>query len=82
MEPRPVFSILNDVAQHWMAIDQISDSGNISALNSNYAAVDGSGIIVTVADTGIDNGINNSNMHDDFRDHITGILSVPVPESV
>jgi hypothetical protein len=82
MEPRPVFSILNDVAQHWMAIDQISDSSNISALNSNYAAVDGSGIIVTVADTGIDNGINNSNMHDDFRDHITGILSVPVPESV
>jgi len=66
LEPRAVFSTLNDVAQHWMGLDQVTDSTNISAINSNYAALDGSGIIVTVADTGIDNGLNNSNMHDDF----------------
>ncbi|MCS5537986.1 MAG: hypothetical protein NZ770_07765, partial [Candidatus Poseidoniaceae archaeon] len=82
LEPRAVFSTLNDVAQHWMGLDQVTDSTNISAINSNYAALDGSGIIVTVADTGIDNGLNNSNMHDDFRDHITDILSIPVPESI
>ena len=82
LEPRAVFNTLNDVAQHWMGLDQVNDNTNISAINSNYAAVDGSGVIVTVADTGIDNGVNNSNMHDDFKDHITDILSVPIPESI
>ena len=82
LEPRAVFTTFNNVAQHWMGLDQVSDSTNISAINNLYAALDGSGIIITVSDTGIDNGVNNSNMHDDFRDHITDILSIPVRGSI
>ncbi|MGY8701174.1 MAG: S8 family serine peptidase [Candidatus Poseidoniales archaeon] len=82
IEPRPIFSILNDVAQRWMAVDQVNNQNNISTINSAYNSVDGTGIIVTVADTGIDSGVNDSTMHGDFRDHTTGILSVPVPGSV
>ena len=38
-------------------------------------------MVVTVADTGLDNGINNSGMHPDFKDHIKGIFSLPIPAS-
>ena len=47
-----------------------------------WNGLDGSGIVVTVADSGLDNGVNNSNMHPDFRDHIQGILSWPNPNCV
>ena len=50
-------------------------------VDSSWNGLDGSGIVVTVGDTGLDNGINNTNMHPDFKDHIKGILSLPIPSS-
>ena len=35
-------------------------------IDATWSGLDGSGVIVTVADTGLDNGVNNSNMHPDF----------------
>ena len=40
--------------------------------------IDGSGIIVTVGDTGLD-GVDDATMHPDFADHIHGIYSWPRP---
>ena len=47
-------------------------------IDASWLALDGSGITVTVADTGLDNGVNNSNMHPDFIDHIVDITSHPL----
>ena len=47
----------------------------MAGINTAWNALDGTGIVVAVADTGLDNGINNTNMHPDFRDHIQGIHS-------
>ncbi|MDG1549229.1 MAG: S8 family serine peptidase, partial [Candidatus Poseidoniaceae archaeon] len=53
----------------------------MSALNGAWNGLDGSGIIVTVADTGLDSGINDATMHPDFSDHIHGIYSWPRPSN-
>jgi hypothetical protein len=81
IEPRPYFEIMNSKGIEVMNVIDTWSTTNMSAIDSSWAGLDGSGIIVTVADTGIDNGVNNSNMHPDFRDHITGILSFPPPAS-
>ena len=82
VEPRPFFEIMNSVGIEVMNVDDTWDNTNMASIDASWAGLDGSGIIVTVADTGLDNGVNNSNMHPDFRDHITGILSFPPPASV
>ena len=51
------------------------DATQMAGINTAWNALDGTGIVVAVADTGLDNGINNTNMHPDFRDHIQGIHS-------
>ena len=56
------------------------DLGNATAMahvNNSWIGLNGSGIIVTVGDTGIDSGVNNSTMHPDIADHIKGIQSWP-----
>ena len=82
VEPRPFYEILNSKGVEVMNVDDTWDNSIMSSIDSSWSGLDGSGIIVTVADTGLDNGVNNSNMHPDFRDHITGILSFPPPASV
>ena len=82
VEPRPFYEILNSKGVEVMNVDDTWDNTIMSSIDSSWSGLDGSGIIVTVADTGLDNGVNNSNMHPDFRDHITGILSFPPPASV
>ena len=77
VEPRPFFEIMNSVGIEVMNVDDTWDSTNMANIDATWSGLDGSGVIVTVADTGLDNGVNNSNMHPDFRDHITGILSFP-----
>ncbi len=67
--------ILNDVARGVMNVDWVESTANMQGLDASWSGLDGSGITVTVADTGLDNGVNNSNMHPDFRDHIDGIVS-------
>ncbi|MEK9651103.1 MAG: S8 family serine peptidase [Poseidonia sp.] len=77
IEPKPFFEILNSKGIQVMNVTDVWSGTNMAAIDSSWSGLDGSGIIVTVADTGLDNGVNNSNMHPDFRDHITGILSFP-----
>ena len=77
VEPRPFYEILNSKGIQVMNVDDTWSSTNMANIDTSWSGLDGSGIIVTVADTGLDNGVNNSNMHPDFRDHITGILSFP-----
>ena len=71
----------NAVAATILHADDVQDSTKMGNVNSSWNGLDGSGIIVTVADSGLDNGVNNSNMHPDFKDHIKGILSMPIPSS-
>ena len=47
----------------------------MNGINSSWNGVDGSGIIVAVADGGLDSGVNDSTMHADFSDHILDIVS-------
>ena len=82
IEGRPVFEVMNSKGIDVMNVLDTWTTTNMSAIDSSWSGLNGSGIIVTVADTGLDNGVNNSNMHPDFRDHITGILSFPPPSSV
>ncbi|MDP6199475.1 MAG: S8 family serine peptidase, partial [Candidatus Poseidonia sp.] len=82
IEGRPVFEVMNSKGIEVMNVLDTWTTTNMSAIDSSWSGLDGSGIIVTVADTGLDNGVNNSNMHPDFRDHITGILSFPPSASV
>ena len=77
VEPRPVFELLNSVGIDVMNVDDTWDSTNMANIDSSWTGLSGEGVVVTVADTGLDNGVNNTNMHPDFRDHITGILSFP-----
>ncbi|MCH1617079.1 MAG: S8 family serine peptidase, partial [Candidatus Poseidonia sp.] len=77
VEPRPFFEIMNSKGIEVMNVDDAWDNTIMANIDSSWSGLDGSGIIVTVADTGLDNGVNNTNMHPDFRDHITGILSFP-----
>ncbi len=77
VEPRPFFEFLNSVGIEVMNVDDTWDTTNMANIDTSWSGLDGSGVIVTVADTGLDNGVNNTNMHPDFRDHITGILSFP-----
>ena len=67
--------LMNDIARVLTNASWVESSSNMQSLNSSWIGLNGSGITVTVADTGLDNGVNNSNMHPDFRDHITGIVS-------
>jgi len=54
----------------------------MTGINPAWNSLDGTGIIVAVSDTGLDNGVNNSNMHPDFKDHIVGIHSYGVRPNV
>ena len=81
VEEKPYYILLNSEATEVMKVNDVWSSTNMAAIDSNWIGLDGSGVIVTVADTGLDNGYNNSNMHPDFKDHITGILSWPMSAS-
>ena len=71
----------NSVAATIVNADDVKDSTKMGIANSGWNGLDGSGIVLTVGDTGLDNGVNNTNMHPDFKDHIKGILSLPRPSS-
>ncbi|MGB0815265.1 MAG: S8 family serine peptidase, partial [Poseidonia sp.] len=77
IESKPFFELLNSKGIQVMNVTDVWSGTNMAAIDSGWSGLDGTGIIVTVADSGLDNGVNNSNMHPDFRDHITGILSFP-----
>lgn len=75
VEPQFEFKISNNEAADIVSASVLWDATQMAGINQAWNALDGTGIIVAVADTGLDNGINNTNMHPDFRDHILGIHS-------
>ena len=82
LEEKPFFLSFNDIGRDLIGVDFISDTSSMNAHTSGWTGMDGTGIIVTVADSGLDNGVDNMNMHPDFRGDIDGILAVPMPQSV
>ena len=82
IETSPYFLPSNTVGAGIINADDLKDSAKMNSAVPGWNGLDGSGIVVTVADSGLDNGVNNSNMHPDFRDHIQGILSWPNPNCV
>ena len=81
IETKPYFTLNNDVAAMIIHADDLQNSTTMSGVDSGWGSLDGSGIVVTVGDTGLDSGVNDSTMHPDFADHIKGILSFPLPSS-
>ena len=80
LEETPVSFFVNSVANTIINSDDIQDNLKMSGLDGSWNGLDGSGIIVTVADTGLDSGINDATMHPDFSDHIHDIYSWPQPQ--
>ena len=78
IEPKFERKLFNDVADDIVSADVLRNATQMAGINSAWNSLDGTGIIVTVSDTGLDNGINNTNMHPDFKDHIVGIHSYGV----
>jgi hypothetical protein len=68
----------NDVADTVLKAPDLWSQATMSGINSSWDYVDGTGIIVAVADSGLDSGTNDSTMHPDFRDHIADIVSLPM----
>ena len=82
IEPKFERILYNDVADGVIAGDVLRNATQMAGINSAWNALDGTGIIVAVSDTGLDNGVNNTNMHPDFKDHIVGIHSYGITPSV
>ncbi len=78
VEERPVFHLMNSKGRDIMNVSGVSSTSGMTPINMSWNGLDGSGVIVAVADTGLDNGVNNSNMHPDFADHIVDVVSFPV----
>jgi len=81
IEPKVLYISHNDEADAVIKTDWVSQLSNMQALNPSWVGLDGSGIVVTVGDSGIDTGVNDSTMHDDFENHIWGIMSWQIPVS-
>ncbi len=75
MEEKMWAELQNDVADTILKADDLWDQSIVSSINNSWNSVDGTGIIVTVADSGLDSGTNDSTMHADFRDHIVDVVS-------
>ena len=80
IEPKFVYKIQNDISRDIMEVDFVSENVEMSAINNAWAGLTGSGIQVTVSDTGLDSGANDGTMHPDFQGRITGIVSYPIPQ--
>ena len=79
MEEKPEAFAANSVANTIINSDDIRDNTKMLGLDGSWSGLDGSGIIVTVGDTGLDSGVDDATMHPDFSDHIHGIYSWPRP---
>ena len=75
VEEKPWFFTANDVADSVLKAPDLWSQSTMNGINSSWNGVDGSGIIVAVADSGLDSGVNDSTMHADFSDHILDIVS-------
>ena len=78
LEEEQWFAFENSVADTVMKAPDLWSQATMSGIDSTWNQVDGTGIIVAVADSGLDSGTNDSTMHPDFRDHIVDIVSLPM----
>ena len=69
IEPYLLPELWNDVASQIMGVQPLW----------NAHGLDGEGQIVAVADTGLDTGVNDATMHDDFEGRIVNIHSRQIP---
>jgi len=69
IEPYVVPKLCNNVAAPIIGVQPVWDNHGL----------DGEGQIVSVADTGLDTGVNDNAMHDDFKGRIINIHSWPIP---
>ena len=65
----------NDVADDILKAPDLWSQATMTGINSSWNGVDGTGITVTVADSGLDSGVDDATMHADFSDHILDIVS-------
>ncbi len=70
IQKKAIYKITNDIAD---------DPGrmNVSPIWEAPYNLDGTGQIVAVCDTGLDTGVNDASMHDDFEGNIVAIYSWP-----
>ena len=61
-----------------VAADVLRNATQMAGIDGSWNALDGTGIIVAVSDTGLDNGVNNT-ICIQFRDHIVDIHSFGIP---
>jgi subtilisin family serine protease len=69
IEPFVLPKLSNNVAAQILHVQQVWGAHGL----------DGAGQVVAVADTGIDTGVNDGTMHDDFEGRIDAIHSWPIP---
>ena len=79
IEPHFERILSNNEAADIVDASVLWDATQMAGINSGWNALDGTGVVVAVADTGLDNGVNNTAMHPDFRDHILGIHAYGIP---
>lgn len=65
IEEVPMYQLYNDIAKGYVDADDLWTLG-----------YDGSGQIVGIADTGLDTGVNNSTMHQDFQGRINALYAL------
>ena len=69
IEPYVLPELFNDVAAQIMDVEPVWETHKL----------DGEGQIVAVADTGLDTGKNDNNMHEDFKGRIVNLHSWEIP---
>lgn len=69
IEPHAVPKLCNDIAAPIIGVQPVWDNHGL----------DGAGQIVAVADSGLDTGVDDATMHDDFEGRIVNIHSWPIP---
>ncbi len=82
IEPNFEMFLHNNESDNVISADVLQSTLLMSGIDSSWSGLDGSGIVVAVGDSGLDNGVNDSNMHPDFQDHILDIKSYPLKPSL
>ncbi|RAH14700.1 MAG: hypothetical protein CMB56_004430 [Methanobacteriota archaeon] len=80
IEPKFIYKVENDIGRGIIGVDYISQNIEMTAINNAWSGLTGTGVQVTVSDTGLDSGIDDGTMHPDFQGRITGIDSFPIPQ--
>ena len=80
IEPKFTYEYQNSIAREIIEVDYVSQTAEMSILNPTWTGLTGAGVQVTVADSGLDSGINDGSMHPDFQGRIVAIESYSIPQ--